>query len=67
MSKADAPWQRMPKARRAAVYRAIGRAARVARINGEPGVGEDVRIAMSVLRAHAKAPAKPKAKAKRKR
>ena len=45
----------MPKARRAAVYRAIGRAARIAREDGDATVTADLRIAMTVLRAHAKA------------
>jgi len=50
----DSDWQRMPKARRAAVYRAIGRAARIAREDGDAKVTADLRIAMNVLRAHAK-------------
>jgi hypothetical protein len=45
----------MPKARRAAVYRAIGRAARIAREAGDAKLTADLRIAMTVLRAHAKA------------
>jgi hypothetical protein len=44
----------MPKPRRAAVYRAIGRAARLAREAGDPAVAADLRIAMAVLRTHAK-------------
>ena len=56
MAAADAKWQRVTKPRRAAVYRAIGRAARVARENKEAAVAADLRIAMDVLRAHAKAP-----------
>ena len=52
----DAPWQRLTKPRRAAVYRWVGRAARLAREDGESEVAADLRIAMSVLRGHAKAP-----------
>jgi hypothetical protein len=62
MAASDAKWQRMSKARRAAVYRAIGRAAREAREAGDSDVEADVRVVMNVLRAHAKKPA-----AKRKR
>jgi hypothetical protein len=58
MAAADAKWQRMSKARRAAVYRAIGRAAREARENGDSDVEADIRVVMNVLRAHAKKPAK---------
>ena len=54
MAAADAKWQRLPKARRAAVYRAIGRAARLAREARESEVAADLRIVMDVLRAHAK-------------
>lgn len=57
MAAADAKWQRMSKARRAAVYRAIGRAAREARESGDSDVESDIRIVMNVLRAHAKKPA----------
>ena len=57
---ADSAWQRMPKSRRAAVYRAIGRAARVAREDGDASVAADLRIAMTVLRTHARSPAKRK-------
>ena len=52
----DSPWQRLSKPRRAAVYRWIGRAARLAREDGETEVSADLRIAMAVLRGHAKAP-----------
>lgn len=58
MAAADAKWQRVTKPRRAAVYRAIGRAARIARENKESDVAADLRIVMDVLRAHAKAPAR---------
>jgi hypothetical protein len=54
MAAADARWQRLSKARRAAVYRAIGRAARIAREDREPEVAADLRVVMDVLRAHAK-------------
>ena len=65
---AASPWQRLPKARRAAVYRWVGRAARLAREDGDTDVTADLRIAMNVLRAHAKAkPARPKARSKAKR
>ena len=56
MSKVDARWQRLPKKQRAAVYRAIGRASREARESGNKDTAQDVRIAMDVLRAHARAP-----------
>jgi hypothetical protein len=61
---ADSKWQSMSKARRAAVYRAIGRAAREAREAGDSALEADVRIVMNVLRAHAK---KPKRRATKKR
>jgi hypothetical protein len=69
MAAADARWQRIPKARRAGVYRAIGRAARIAREEGARDLAEDLRIVMDVVRAHAKAPSrsKPKARARRTR
>jgi hypothetical protein len=51
----DAAWQRLPKARRAAVYRAVGRAARAAREDGNREVAADVRIAIDVLRSRARA------------
>ena len=60
----DRKWQLMSKARRAAVYRAIGRAGREAREYGDPGVTDDLRVVMNLLRAHAKAP-KKRAPAKR--
>lgn len=47
-------WQRLTKARRAKVYRAIGRAARDARESGDPEVAADVRIVIDLLRAHAR-------------
>ena len=65
MSTVDRAWQTMSKARRAAVYRAIGRAAKNARNLGDPGVADDLRVVMNVLRAHAKAP-KKRATAKKK-
>jgi hypothetical protein len=49
----DKPWQRLPKSRRAAVYRAFGRAIRVAREDKEPELAGDMRVAFGVLRAHA--------------
>jgi hypothetical protein len=60
MAAVDAKWQRTTKARRAAVYRAIGRAARDARESHEPDLAADLRVVMDVLRSHARA-----AKAKR--
>jgi hypothetical protein len=57
MAAADARWQRIPKARRAQVYRAVGRAARDAREERDGKLAGDLRIVMDVLRAHAKAPA----------
>ncbi len=65
MAASDARWQRIPKARRAAVYRAVGRAARQAREDGEREVAGDIRIVMDVLRAHAKAPRRAKKHATR--
>lgn len=56
----DTKWQKMPKARRAAVYRAIGHAAREAREAREPELQDDIRTVMNVLRAHAKAPRRKK-------
>lgn len=56
----DAHWQRLSKPRRASVYRAIGRAARIAREDGDKDIEADLRIAMTVLRSHAKAPKKRK-------
>jgi hypothetical protein len=56
----DTKWQKMPKARRAAVYRAIGRAAREAREDGEGELQDDIRTVMNVLRGHAKAPKRKK-------
>jgi hypothetical protein len=56
----DTKWQKMPKARRAQVYRAIGRAAREARESGEPELQDDIRVVMNVLRSHAKGPSRKK-------
>lgn len=56
----DTKWQKMPKSRRAAVYRAIGRAAREARESGESELQDDIRTVMNVLRSHAKAPRRKK-------
>lgn len=55
VSVVDGRWQRLPKARRAAVYRAVGRAARLAREDGEREVATDIRIAIDVLRSRARA------------
>jgi hypothetical protein len=60
-------WNRLPKARRAAVYRAIGRAGRIAREDRKPELAADLRIAMDVLRKNAKATRKPKPKPKRRK
>ncbi|HEY5933910.1 MAG TPA: hypothetical protein VIU61_04730 [Kofleriaceae bacterium] len=65
-------WNRLPRARRAAVYRAIGRAGRFAREDRKPELAADLRIAMAVLRGQFSPKArpvkrKPKAKPKRKR
>jgi hypothetical protein len=54
ITRPDDKWQRLPKARRAAVYRAVGRAARLAREAGDADVAADVRIAIDVLRRHAR-------------
>jgi len=53
VAAADARWQRTSKARRAAVYRAIGRAARIAREDRDAELASDLRVVMDVLRAHA--------------
>lgn len=50
----DQPWQRLPKRRRAAVYRAFGRAIREAREDKASELAGDMRIAFGVLRTHAK-------------
>lgn len=60
-----ARWQKLTKARRAAVYRAIGRAARVAREDRDAEIASDLRIVMDVLRKLAAT--RPKAKPKRSR
>lgn len=62
MASSDKPWQRLPKGRRAAVYRAFGRAIKNAREDAEAELASDMRIAFAVLRAHAKGPAKAKKK-----
>jgi hypothetical protein len=67
MAAADAKWQRTSKARRAAVYRAVGRAARVAREDREPELAGDLRTVMNVLRAHAAPPRRVAAKRPKKR
>ena len=58
MATSDKPWQRLPKARRAAVYRAFGRAIKSAREDKDSELAADMRLAFSVLRSHAKAPKK---------
>jgi hypothetical protein len=58
MAAADARWQRLSKTRRASVYRAVGRAARVAREDRDAELSGDLRVIMNVLRAHAKAPSR---------
>jgi hypothetical protein len=63
---ADARWQRLPKARRAAVYRAIGRAARIAREDRDAELADDLRTIMNVLRAHAVAGTRTRSTTKRK-
>lgn len=67
MASVDAKWQRTSKARRAAVYRAVGRAARLAREDREGELADDLRTVMNVLRAHAAAPRRPAAKRRKKR
>ena len=66
-----ARWQKLTKSRRAAVYRAIGRAARDAREDRDQELASDLRIVMDVLRALAasrpKAKPKPKPKPKPRR
>lgn len=64
-NEGNKPWQRLPKSRRAAVYRAFGRAIRVAREDTERELAGDMRVAFGVLRAHAKSATKRRA-AKRK-
>jgi hypothetical protein len=63
---ADSPWQRLTKPRRAAVYRAIGRAARDAREAKDSELTGDIRTAMNVLRSHAR-PSRSTAKPKKRR
>ena len=57
----DQSWQRLAKNRRAAVYRAIGRAARLAREDRAVTLVADLRIAIAVLRSHAR-PKRPRSK-----
>lgn len=57
----DAHWQRLSKARRAAVYRAFGRAIRDAREAKDEQLAADMRTAFEVLRNHGKAPRKRRA------
>jgi hypothetical protein len=66
MAAADAKWQRMSKPRRAAVYRAIGRASRSAREDRDAELAEDLRTIMNVLRAHAVAGRRTRSTTKRK-
>ena len=54
----DAHWQRLSKARRAAVYRGFGRAIRDAREAKDKQLAADMRTAFEVLREHAKTPRK---------
>ena len=58
----DKAWQRLPKGRRAAVYRGFGRAIREARETKEAELASDMRVAFGVLRSHAKAKAVRKKK-----
>lgn len=62
-----ARWQKLSKDRRAAVYRAIGRAARVAREDRDRELAGDLRIVMDALRGLAASRPKPKPKATSKR
>jgi hypothetical protein len=62
MASSDKPWQRLPKRRRAAVYRAFGRAIKVAREDAEGELAGDMRVAFGVLRAHRKGTAPKKKK-----
>lgn len=61
---ADKAWQRLPKARRAAVYRGFGRAIKEARETKEAELASDMRVAFGVLRSHAKGVKKKPAKRK---
>lgn len=65
MAAVDAKWQRVTKPRRAAVYRSIGRAARLARENRQTELAADLRMVMDVLRVHAKAPPRPRGRPRR--
>jgi len=65
MSEQDKPWQRVPKHRRAKVYRAFGQRIREAKEDREPELADDMRAAFGVLRAHAKAKATKKPKRSR--
>jgi hypothetical protein len=62
MSEEDKLWQRVPKSRRAQVYRAFGQRIRDARLEHDSELAADMRVAFGVLRAHAK----PKKTAKKK-
>jgi hypothetical protein len=64
MATVAARWQKLSKERRAAVYRAIGRAARVAREDRDTALTGDLRIVMDVLRGLAASRPKPKPKPK---
>jgi hypothetical protein len=52
----DARWQRLTKARRADVYRAVGRSIRDARAERQTDLAADLRLVIEVLRKHARKP-----------
>jgi hypothetical protein len=56
LSSVDARWQRLTKARRADVYRAVGRAIRDARTERQTELAADLRLVIEVLRKHARKP-----------
>ncbi len=52
----DARWQRLTKARRADVYRAVGRGIRAAREERQKELAADLRLVIELLRKHARKP-----------
>ncbi len=62
MPSPDDRWKQLPSRRRAAVYRAIGRASREARLDEEPELAADVRIALDVVRDRARSKRTPRKK-----
>jgi hypothetical protein len=63
MANSDDRWKQLPSRRRAAVYRAIGRASREARLDEDSELAADVRVALDVVRTHAQSKRAPRRKA----